>query len=119
MEPASTSLPSLVSSRAIMQYLVDQYAKTDTLNPRNPKKAALVNQRLFFDASTLYPRLRDYFVSSQHVTENNNLFYDPSASYQSLNTASDRTRTGLKNSAKGWTTWRCSWRDRAGSPDPN
>lgn len=48
-----------------MKYFVDQYAKDDTLAPKEAKLAALVNQRLYFDATTLYPRLFDYFVISQ------------------------------------------------------
>lgn len=48
-----------------MQYLVDQYAKNDSLNPKNPKRCAVVNQRLYFDAATLFPRLRSYFVSTK------------------------------------------------------
>lgn len=50
-------------SRAIMKYLVDQYAKDDTLAPKEPKLAAMVNQRLFFDVGTLFSRLQDYFVN--------------------------------------------------------
>lgn len=47
-----------------MQYLVDQYAKDDTLAPKEAKLAAMVNQRLYFDATTLFPRVRDYFVQN-------------------------------------------------------
>ncbi|KRT81939.1 Glutathione S-transferase [Oryctes borbonicus] len=51
----------LWESRAILQYLADRYAKDDTLNPKEAKRAALVNQRLYFDACTLFPRLYEYF----------------------------------------------------------
>lgn len=47
-----------------MKYLVDQYAKDDTLAPKEPKQAAMVNQRLYFDATTLYQRVFEYFVSN-------------------------------------------------------
>ncbi|KAG5885544.1 hypothetical protein JTB14_007624 [Gonioctena quinquepunctata] len=50
----------LYDSNAIMKYLVDQYAKDDSLYPRDPKKAAVVTQRLFFVAGYLFPRLAEY-----------------------------------------------------------
>lgn len=46
-----------------MTYLADQYAKNDSLYPKDPKKRALVNQRLYFDIGTLYARFADYYVS--------------------------------------------------------
>nr|CAD7574750.1 unnamed protein product [Timema californicum] len=48
--------------RAILGYLVDQYGKDDSLYPKDPKKRALVNQKLYFDIGTLFPRLKQYFV---------------------------------------------------------
>lgn len=50
-------------SRAILGYLVEQYAKDDSLYPKNPKKRAVVNQMLYFDATTLYQRTLNYYVS--------------------------------------------------------
>ncbi|XP_043259166.1 glutathione S-transferase 1-1-like isoform X2 [Colletes gigas] len=52
---------SLWESRAIMTYLAEQYGKNDSLYPKDPKKRAVVNQRLYFDACTLYKALADYY----------------------------------------------------------
>ncbi|CAD6995107.1 glutathione S-transferase 1 [Ceratitis capitata] len=40
---------TLWESRAIMIYLVEQYAKTDSLYSECPETRALINQRLYFD----------------------------------------------------------------------
>lgn len=53
----------LWESRAIAGYLVRQYAKDDSLYPKNPQLKALVDQRLYFDACTLWPRIRVITVS--------------------------------------------------------
>lgn len=52
-----------------MKYLVDQYAKDDSLYPKDSKKGAVVNQRLFFSAGTLFPRFVDYIVSKNAKIE--------------------------------------------------
>ncbi|ENN73491.1 hypothetical protein YQE_09916, partial [Dendroctonus ponderosae] len=44
----------------IMQYLVDKYAKDDSLYPKDLKKRAIVNLRLFFDACYLFPKFGAY-----------------------------------------------------------
>lgn len=50
-------------SRAISVYLVRTYGKNESLYPTDPKKRAIVDQRLYFDCGTLYPRIRAICVS--------------------------------------------------------
>ncbi|CAH1970638.1 unnamed protein product [Acanthoscelides obtectus] len=45
-------------SHAIACYLANTYAKNDTIYPKDPKKRAVVDQRLYFDCGVLYPRIR-------------------------------------------------------------
>lgn len=45
-------------------YLAEKYGKDDSLYPKDVKKRALVNQRLFFDMGTLYQRFGDLYVST-------------------------------------------------------
>ncbi|XP_068143714.1 glutathione S-transferase 1 [Drosophila tropicalis] len=49
-------------SHAIVCYLVDKYAKSDELYPKDLAKRALVNQRLYFEATILYMSLRNISV---------------------------------------------------------
>ncbi|XP_017014761.2 glutathione S-transferase 1-like [Drosophila takahashii] len=44
----------LWDSHAIAAYLVDKYAKSDELYPKDLVKRAIINQRLFFDASVIF-----------------------------------------------------------------
>nr|WEU54062.1 glutathione s-transferase delta-1 [Protohermes costalis] len=48
----------LWESRAISAYLVKVYGKNDTLYSNDVKKRAVIDQRLYFDCGTLYPRIR-------------------------------------------------------------
>lgn len=54
---------ALWESRAICIYLVEKYAKDDSLYPKNPKQRAIVNQRLYFDLDMLTFRINDFFFS--------------------------------------------------------
>jgi len=46
-------------SHAISAYLVDKYAKNDSLYPKDLQLRARCNQRMFFEASSLFVRLRE------------------------------------------------------------
>ncbi|CAG9795890.1 unnamed protein product [Diatraea saccharalis] len=48
----------LWESRAIACYLADKYGKDDQLYPKDLKQRALVNQRLYFDCSSIYVKIR-------------------------------------------------------------
>ncbi|XP_066994628.2 glutathione S-transferase 1-1 [Anabrus simplex] len=52
---------ALWESRAILSYLVQQYGKDESLYPKDVKKRAQVDQRLYFDMGTLYQRFADYY----------------------------------------------------------
>jgi glutathione S-transferase len=53
-------------SHAILGYLVNQYGKDDSLYSKEPKKRAVIDQRLHFDTGVLFPRFVTYVVSSVH-----------------------------------------------------
>lgn len=45
-------------SHAIAAYLVDKYGKDDAIYPKDLFTRARVNQRLFFEAGSLFPKIR-------------------------------------------------------------
>lgn len=53
----------LWESRAIACYLADKYGKDDQWYPKDLQLRGLVNQRLYFDSSTLYVKIRAIMVS--------------------------------------------------------
>lgn len=54
-------------SHSICAYLMDKYGKDDSLYPKDLQLRARCNQRMFFDAASLFVRLRDCTV---HVLRN-------------------------------------------------
>ncbi|KAF9417862.1 hypothetical protein HW555_005159 [Spodoptera exigua] len=50
---------TLHDSHAIMAFLADTYGKDDSWYPKDVKKRAYVNQKLFFDTGVIFPRLRN------------------------------------------------------------
>lgn len=53
----------LSESNAILQYLCDKYAPGGPLYPKDPKDRALVNHRLCFNLSFLYPQISAYVMA--------------------------------------------------------
>jgi glutathione S-transferase len=51
----------LWESQAIAVYLVEQYAKTDSLYPKDLELRAKINQMMYFNEGTLFKRFYDYF----------------------------------------------------------
>lgn len=65
----------LWDSHVICAYLVDKYAKDDKLYPKDLQLRAKCNQRLFFEAASLFVRLNDivlpiYFKGSFEIPQN-------------------------------------------------
>lgn len=54
---------TLWDSHAIATYLATVYGKNPDFYPVDPKRRAVVDQRLNFDCGTLYPRIRAICVS--------------------------------------------------------
>ncbi|XP_063532195.1 glutathione S-transferase 1-like [Cydia strobilella] len=54
-------------SHAALMYLADVYGKQESFYPKDTKQRALVNQKLFFNSTILFPRLRN--IAFRLITE--------------------------------------------------
>lgn len=71
-------------SHAILGYLVNQYGKDDSLYPKEPKKRAVIDQRLHFDTGVLFPRLAAFCVSSVKMSDYFNALMQSSTTRESF-----------------------------------
>lgn len=91
---------ALWESKAIMIYLVEKYAKTDSLYPKCPQKRAQVNQRLYFDLGTLYHAYGEYYYTQifERKPANPEAFKKIEAAMDLLNTFLDGQNYAVGNS---------------------
>ena len=54
---------NITESRAIAQYLVESQNPESSLYPKDPKTRAMINQRLYYDATIAFPRILTVVVS--------------------------------------------------------
>lgn len=43
-----------------MKYLIEKYAKDDSLYPKDPQERAIAEARLYFDSGVLWPKVYGY-----------------------------------------------------------
>ena len=65
----------VTESRAICAYLVDKFGQNDSLYPENEDERALVDSRLYFDASILMPNFTNLYVQARPLTWYNLLLF--------------------------------------------
>ena len=63
-DPNGTIRLAMFESRAILSYLVNQYAPGNALYPADVQARALVDQFMFFDASAYGLTVRQFVVST-------------------------------------------------------
>nr|QGZ00474.1 glutathione S-transferase epsilon1 [Glyphodes pyloalis] len=85
----------LHDSQAILMYLADTYGNNSALYPKEVKQRALVNQKLFFNSSVLFPRLRNvtypiFMKGAKGVTEDQ--LNDIEDAYKLLETFLSKTK---------------------------
>jgi glutathione S-transferase len=53
----------LAESRAILTYLINKWQPSSSWYPNDPEKRAIIDQRLYFDATIVFPSLAGVVVS--------------------------------------------------------
>ena len=57
----------ITESRAIAQYLVESQVADSGLYPNDAKVRAMINQRMYYDATVAFPRIIDVVVSKDEL----------------------------------------------------
>nr|XP_023027373.1 glutathione S-transferase D5-like [Leptinotarsa decemlineata] len=63
----------IYDSHAIIAYLADKYADGGALYPKDVEKRAIINQRMYFDCGTLFPKfievIRAFFAGAKTISK--------------------------------------------------